>query len=106
MARVVVQIDEWSADSVYPEGHYLYQIGSFPCAGSPCEGILSDSFEGAGEIGDIETETQCLLLENQLEWGEFSELAMNVLPADASEWMVTPEEVRPPTGCVDGSSSQ
>lgn len=40
--RIIVVVDDWAADSWYPSGHYIRTIGT---------------------IGDVDTETEVLLLE-------------------------------------------
>ena len=49
--RVVVAIDRWDADSMYPEGHYVRSIG---------------------DIGDRSTESDMILLEHDVEWSPFT----------------------------------
>ena len=49
--RIVVAIDSWEADSAYPSGHYVRTLGT---------------------IGDRDTETEVLLLENDINTSPFS----------------------------------
>lgn len=49
--RMVVVIDSWQADSMYPSGHYVRTLGT---------------------IGDKETETEVLLIENDINTSPFS----------------------------------
>ena len=49
--RMVVVIDSWQADSMYPAGHYVRTLGT---------------------IGDKETETEVLLIENDINTSPFS----------------------------------
>ena len=49
--RIVVAIDAWEVDSAYPSGHYVRTLGT---------------------IGDRDTETEVLLLENDINTSPFS----------------------------------
>lgn len=49
--RIVVAIDAWDTDSLYPTGHYVRTLGA---------------------IGDKETETEVLLLENDINTAPFT----------------------------------
>jgi len=70
--RLKVEIIDWEADSHYPTGH--------------CVQVL-------GPIGDLETEIQALLIENQVELDPFSAQAMACLPDEGSDWRVTEHEI-------------
>lgn len=50
--RIVVRIDSWEADSMYPNGHFVRSLGA---------------------VGDLETEIAAVLVEHNLSVGEFSE---------------------------------
>ena len=50
--RIVVRLDNWPADSQYPNGHYVRSLGP---------------------IGQLETEVAATLIENSLPVGPFSE---------------------------------
>jgi hypothetical protein len=49
--RIVVAVDRWDADSLYPSGHYVRTLGA---------------------IGDKETETEVLLIENDVNTNPFT----------------------------------
>ncbi|MES1918791.1 DIS3 mitotic control, variant 3 [Bonamia ostreae] len=67
-SRLKVVIDNWDVDSFYPNGHLLGELG---------------------KIGDLETETKVVLLENGLEIGDFGKME-NCLPND---WTIPNEEI-------------
>lgn len=54
--RIVIRIDSWEADSQYPNGHFVRSIGP---------------------IGDLETETSVILIENGLTSVPFSKALLN-----------------------------
>lgn len=54
--RIVVRIDSWGPDSQYPDGHFVRSIGP---------------------IGDIETETAVIMIENSLQCPPFSRALLN-----------------------------
>eukprot|EP01083_Nonionella_stella_P197511 726090_1 len=58
--RLVVSIDEWRIDSKFPEGHYVRSLGP---------------------IGDLESETQAIMVENELCRGDFGHKMLECLPA-------------------------
>lgn len=70
--RLLVQIDQWDVDSTYPAGH--------------CVRIL-------GPIADQETEVQCLLHENSLQFEPFSVEARAAVPPTGSKWTIPSEEL-------------
>lgn len=70
--RLRVEIIDWEADSHYPVGH--------------CTQIL-------GPIGDLETEIQALLIENQVQLDPFSAEARACLPVQGSDWRVPPTAI-------------
>eukprot|EP01084_Bolivina_argentea_P173179 299961_1 len=57
--RIIVNIDEWKISSKYPSGHYTETIGI---------------------IGDLETETQVLLLEHDIPYSPWSDSVLSCLP--------------------------
>ena len=69
--RLLVALDGWSIDSLYPIGHYLKTIG---------------------DIGDRETETQVVLLEHEIPTAPFSKNVMACLPPE--DWVVTAENMK------------
>ena len=69
--RILVALDGWGINSMYPVGHYLKTIG---------------------EIGDRETETQVVLLEHEIPTAAFSKNVMNCLPP--KDWKVTEENMK------------
>ncbi|TPP60449.1 DIS3 exonuclease 1 [Fasciola gigantica] len=73
--RFVVRIDSWDAGSAYPHGHFVQSLG---------------------RIGDLETETQTLLIEHNLAIRVFSDAQLNELaPYSAVRpWRVDQTEVK------------
>jgi len=89
--RLQVVIDSWNRNSVHPSGHVVREIGP---------------------AGDVETETELLLMENDIPVRKFSEAAMGCLPS--GNWTVTEENLKnrwdlrekcicsvDPPGCTD-----
>lgn len=64
--RIVVAIDSWEPDSAYPSGHYVRKLGP---------------------IGDRDTETEVLLLENDINTSPFSPAVHACVPQ--LPWSVT-----------------
>lgn len=64
--RIVVAIDSWEADSLYPSGHYVRTLGA---------------------IGDKETETEVLLIENDINTNPFTPAVHACVPP--LPWSVT-----------------
>ena len=75
--RIVVVIDDWPADSAYPEGHYVKSLGV---------------------IGTVDAETQALLLENDVDDRPFAPAVYACVPA--LPWKVTEDHLAEP-GRVD-----
>ncbi|KAA0185075.1 DIS3 exonuclease 1 [Fasciolopsis buskii] len=73
--RFVVRIDSWDPGSTYPHGHFVQSLG---------------------RVGDLETETQTLLIEHSLAIRVFSDAQLNELaPYSAMRpWKVDHEEVK------------
>lgn len=57
--RIVVRINSWEEGSQYPNGHYVRTLG---------------------EIGDLDVETEALLIENQITFTPFSPASLKELP--------------------------
>jgi len=57
--RLLVEIDSWPIDSLYPYGHYVKTIG---------------------DVGDLDTEIKCLLIEHKIDLSAFSAYALAGLP--------------------------
>lgn len=72
--RIIVRIDHWETDSQYPNGHLVQTLG---------------------EIGNVETEIQTLLIEHDMSVGEFSQNLLKELPLSTKEnpWKVEEEEI-------------
>ncbi len=68
--RIVVRIDNWPTNSQYPNGHFVRALG---------------------KIGDLETEMDGILLENDITITPFSQGMLAEMPAD--DWTPDPEEV-------------
>ncbi|DBA70092.1 TPA: hypothetical protein ACH3X2_012255 [Trebouxia sp. C0005] len=71
--RMVVVIDSWQADSMYPAGHYVRTLGV---------------------IGDKETETEVLLIENDINTSPFSPAVHACVPP--LPWSVTQADLADP----------
>ena len=71
--RMVVVIDSWQADSMYPAGHYVRTLGV---------------------IGDKETETEVLLIENDINTSPFSPAVHACVPP--LPWSVTQADLDDP----------
>ncbi|XP_071034799.1 DIS3-like exonuclease 1 isoform X2 [Parasteatoda tepidariorum] len=72
--RILVRIDSWEKESQYPNGHLVQVLG---------------------EIGDIETEVQSLLIEHELLVKEFPQNLVAELPicTDEQPWLVEDTEI-------------
>lgn len=71
--RIVVAVDSWDRMSRYPSGHYVRSIG---------------------EIGDRDTESEVVLIENDINSRPFSSQVMACLPP--LPWSVSPADVANP----------
>ncbi|KAL5971885.1 DIS3-like exonuclease 1 [Taenia solium] len=73
--RFVVRMDRWDANSNYPSGHFVQSLGP---------------------IGDLETETQTILVEHGLVYRPFTDIQLDELKhlaAARGAWQVDPAEV-------------
>jgi len=68
--RIVVAIDGWEVDSLFPHGHYVKALGT---------------------IGDREAETEVLLLENDINTLPFTQAVHDCVPP--LPWAVTEADV-------------
>ncbi|GAQ85435.1 Ribonuclease II/R family protein [Klebsormidium nitens] len=71
--RIIVAIDKWDRTSRYPEGHYIKTLG---------------------DIGDRATESELLLMENDINTRPFSQAVLNCLPP--LPWSVSDADVAKP----------
>ncbi|CAI5461475.1 unnamed protein product [Closterium sp. Yama58-4] len=71
--RVLVAIDSWQPDSAFPSGHYVKTLG---------------------DIGDRETESELLLMENDIDARPFSQQVLACLPP--LPWSVSPADITDP----------
>ncbi|GLI66006.1 hypothetical protein VaNZ11_009617 [Volvox africanus] len=71
--RIVVVIDGWDADSAYPRGHYVRTLGV---------------------IGDKDTETEVILIENDINTNPFTDAVHACVPL--LPWSVSPAELADP----------
>lgn len=71
--RIIVAVDTWDCQSRYPSGHYVRTIG---------------------DIGDRETETEVVLIENDIDARPFSSQVLACLPP--LPWSVSPEDLSNP----------
>ncbi|XP_069480367.1 DIS3-like exonuclease 1 isoform X2 [Ambystoma mexicanum] len=69
--RVIVRIDSWESNSLYPNGHFVRVLG---------------------KIGDLEVEISTILVENSISVSPFSEAQMRELPSLESPWSISPED--------------
>ncbi|KAL4428262.1 hypothetical protein ABPG75_002351 [Micractinium tetrahymenae] len=72
--RIVVAIDSWEADSLYPSGHYVRTLGA---------------------IGDKETETEVLLIENDINTNPFTSAVHACVPP--LPWSVSEADLADPS---------
>jgi exosome complex exonuclease DIS3/RRP44 len=70
--RIIVAIDTWERTSRCPQGHYVRVVGN---------------------VGDKATETELLLLENQIPTRPFSKAAMDELPSEGAAWRPSAKEI-------------
>ncbi|CAH3019970.1 unnamed protein product [Porites evermanni] len=72
--RIVVRVDFWEVDSMYPSGHFVRSLGP---------------------IGNLETEIQALMVEHSLAVPSFTEAQLKELPSNTPEnpWVMTEEEI-------------
>ncbi|GFT82179.1 DIS3-like exonuclease 1 [Nephila pilipes] len=72
--RIVVRIDGWEKESQYPNGHFVQSLG---------------------EIGNLETEIQSLLIEHDLYFRKFPQNLIDELPVCTTEtpWTLEAEEI-------------
>ncbi|ORX84255.1 RNB-domain-containing protein [Anaeromyces robustus] len=91
--RIVVAVDSWGRNSLYPFGHFVRDLG---------------------DIGDRNTETEVLLLEHDVPYMPFSQQVLNDLPPEGENFKITDEELKKredlryldicsidPPGCTD-----
>lgn len=71
--RIVVVIDGWDADSAYPRGHYTRTLGV---------------------IGDRDTETEVILIENDINTNPFTPAVYDCVPP--LPWSVSPADLADP----------
>ncbi|XP_037088465.1 DIS3-like exonuclease 1 [Pollicipes pollicipes] len=69
--RFVVRIDSWPVSSRYPQGHFVRVLGP---------------------IGDLETEIQVILTQNDISPRPFSQAVLSEMPS-AADWSPLPAEV-------------
>lgn len=62
---IVVSIDTWSADSRYPIGHFINDLG---------------------KLGSLEAETESLLIENSIDYKPFTSDVLECLPMEKEYW--------------------
>ncbi|XP_078539155.1 DIS3-like exonuclease 1 isoform X2 [Lissotriton helveticus] len=69
--RVIVRIDSWEANSLYPNGHFVRVLG---------------------KIGDLEVEISTILVENSICVSPFSEAQMREMPSSENPWSISLQE--------------
>jgi len=72
--RIVVAIDGWDSDSLYPQGHYVRTLG---------------------DIGDREVETEVLIIENDVSTAPFSPAVHACVPP--LPWSVSTSDIEDPS---------
>ncbi|PRP88289.1 DIS3-like exonuclease 1-like [Planoprotostelium fungivorum] len=75
-SRILVRMDDWDIDSVYPSGHYVEHIG---------------------EIGRLDTEVSAVLAENAISFTPFApKMLENIPPSDPpnKRWELSEEECK------------
>ncbi|KAJ3157031.1 exosome catalytic subunit dis3 [Geranomyces variabilis] len=70
--RIIVAIDGWARNSLFPSGHFVRTLG---------------------EVGDRATETEVVLLEHDVPFAPFSSSVLSFLPAEGEDWIVQPEHL-------------
>ena len=72
--RIVVRIDNWDINSMYPNGHYIQQLGV---------------------IGNTDTEINALLVDNNITINPFSATMMSEIPQTSKEepWKIPIDEI-------------
>lgn len=72
--RIVVRIDFWEVDSLYPSGHFVRSLGP---------------------IGNLETEIQSLMVEHSLAAPSFTEAQLRELPTNRADspWVISEQEI-------------
>ncbi|KAJ3154528.1 exosome catalytic subunit dis3 [Geranomyces michiganensis] len=70
--RIIVAIDGWARNSMYPSGHFVRTLG---------------------EVADAATETEVVLLEHDVPYAPFSSNVLSFLPAEGEDWIVQPEHL-------------
>ena len=75
LSRIIVRIDSWEADSLYPSGHFVRCLGP---------------------IDDIETEIATILYEHGLFRSSFSEGIQKEMPINTQDnpWLMDGEEMK------------
>ncbi|KAI8840365.1 hypothetical protein BJ741DRAFT_641874 [Chytriomyces cf. hyalinus JEL632] len=70
--RIMVAIDSWGKQSLYPMGHFVKALGN---------------------VGDRKTETDVILLEHDVRFMPFSKQVMSYLPDEGEAWVVKEEHL-------------
>ncbi|XP_064191621.1 DIS3-like exonuclease 1 [Anguilla rostrata] len=72
--RAIVRLDSWESTSLYPNGHFVRVLG---------------------KAGELETEIQTILTENNIHVAPFSEAQLREMPVNSEEspWQVEAEQV-------------
>ena len=72
--RILVRIDSWPVNSQYPQGHFVSVVG---------------------KMGDLETEIDTILAENDIQVSPFSQGILNELPSleSSKTWRPDPAEI-------------
>lgn len=65
--RIVVAVDQWSANSRHPDGHFVRELGA---------------------IESEEAETEALLLEHDVEYRPFPKSVLDCLPPEGHNWVI------------------
>lgn len=71
--KIVIGFNKWDCYSELPIGHFI--------------GII-------GEIGDLQTESQVILMEHNVETREFSHEVLSCLPKEDTKWQIPEQELK------------
>lgn len=65
--RIVVSVDSWPSNSMYPQGHFVRSLG---------------------DVESVDAEREALLIEHNVEYRPFSKAVLDCLPKEGENWKV------------------
>ncbi len=93
--RIIVTVDSWPTTSKYPLGHYKETVGT-------------------GQVGNLSTETEVVLIEHDVPYEPFAPIVTDCLPKEGANWRASEQDFREradfrsllicsidPPGCTD-----